>query len=480
MSLKSKTSLAIKWSTVFTVLETVCFVGFNIILYRLLLPEDYGLFAINNVLLVFMRMTQDMGLVATLVREEHFDSESFSTAFWAMLALALLLMTVTVLGAPYVSLFYRQPRLTGLLMSSSFCFVLIALASMHRVILIRNLDFKYIRSFGFVMGLANSVCAVLLAYLGFGVWSLVLGVLVSQLLNTVLYWLKVAWRPALCFNVQKFKGMLGFGVNVSGVKVVGFLKQYFDQLVIGKFLGITNLGVYSFGYKAMNRPLTQLSNVFLQVLLPAFSSVQAEPVRLKSGYLDLMHYIVCLVLPILVGIALLSTEIVQVIFGNKWLPAVPLIKFFCIASVFESLFQFNIILCHAVGRPATVFRIQSFLFVAYGLLLISFVSYGLQVVVKLVALTAFFSCLSLQVFVNRTLGLSVAEIGRALALPVIITIVMVVILFLGKEFAGFRAVALPMRLSLLVVLGATVYTGGMLLFNQARIREVWQLLRKTA
>ncbi|KJR43920.1 Polysaccharide biosynthesis protein [Candidatus Magnetoovum chiemensis] len=472
MSLTRKTASAIKWSMFFTVLEPLSTFVFSILLYHILKPEDFGLYAIVNISLAFIRMSQDIGLMSALIQRKDLDNLSMSTGFWGMFIFSIFLFIFTCAISRIIANFYNNEQLRLLIIVSSIIIIINALYSIHRIILLRELNIKLIRLFTFLTGIISSVVCLSLAYSGFGVWSLVWSSIISGFITMLLYWWRVQWKPEIEFKWEVFKDLLGFGFNSSGDKIIGFVKKYVDQLIIGKYLGMESLGYYSFGFKSMNRPLNIISNTFIQTLLPAFSLVQNENERIKRGYLKIIHYVSCMILPAMSGISVLAPMIIEFIYGEKWLPAVNTVRIFCIVGVTECFSSIASRLFYAKGLPQKKIKKNTYIFVLYLPLMIFIVKMGLIKIALLVAVTSLVIFIIIQISLNRIINISWYEFFKALSKPVLISFIMIFVVIIMKSSLANIRLSGHVSLFLLVFSGFVSYTVGIIFINGASIKEL--------
>ena len=479
MNLSNRVARAVKWSTVFTFLDPLAIFFINVFIYRYLNPEDFGLFAIVNMVLSFMRMAQDLGLNNALVQKKIITEDYYSTAFWSILAVSLLLFGLAYFIAPVVSLFYNNEILTSLITFTSISFLFHGLTSVPRAILTRALDLKRIRTITFIVGIINSTTALILAYLNYQVWSLVLASVFSLFISSILFWINVDWRPSFNFDKAKLKELLNFGIFISGTKLVSYIKKYIDQIIIGKFLGLEILGIYYFAFKAINKPLVIISGMFGNVLLPTFSIIQDNIVKLKSLYMKVINYSSYLIMPAMAIIFILAPNIISFVYGTKWESSVPIIRIICLAGIFESLYNSAVAVKFSLGKPKLIMIINILQTIVYVPLLLFAVKYSLEHIALVATVITFVGFITLQFFINQSLKIKLAEFIKILEKPIIIMLLLILMLGLYETIFSDGIETFIFDLILPLFIAFIAYSIMIIIFSKSILVDAYRLFIKS-
>jgi PST family polysaccharide transporter len=197
--------------------------------------------------------------------------------------------------------------------------------------------------------------SIALALCGWGVWALVAGTLAGHAAQMVLINLVCPFRPRLAFDKQGLKQCLGFGLNLTGFNIFNYFARHADNLIIGIFLGPVALGYYALAYKLMLLPRNSITNVVTRVLLPTFSRMQDDDERLAKAYLRTCGAIAFVTFPMMAGLAVVARPFVEVVLGEKWLPAVPLIWILAPIGAIQSVGSTQGQLFLAKGRTGWMF-----------------------------------------------------------------------------------------------------------------------------
>ena len=348
--LKLKTKRALVWSFLEAVgLRGVQFV-IGVILARLLLPEQFGLI---GMLAIFMAISQSLlssGFGSALIQKKEVTREDTSSVFYFNVAISILLASLLCLAAPWVSAFYKEPVLTRLTQAMSMVIVINSFALIQTTMLTRNMNFKIQTKVSLIASIGSGGIGVVMAYRGFGVWSLVGQQISLALFRAGLLWILNTWRPGLIFSIQSLRQMFKFG---SRVLVSGVLNQIFENIyhvVIGRFFNSTILGFYTRAKRMQDLPSLTLSTIVSRVTFPVFSSIQDDNVRLKRAFRKALALLVLINAPIMIGLAAVAKPLVLILLTEKWLPCVPYLQLLCVLGLLFPVHILNLNLLMAKGR----------------------------------------------------------------------------------------------------------------------------------
>jgi PST family polysaccharide transporter len=407
---------AVRWSAVSKYGAQGVHVVVSLVLARLLAPEYFGLLGMATVITGFVKVFKNLGFNTAIVQRKTTGPDLLSTLFWVNLAVCLVVAGVVAGIAPLAASMYQDPRVAPIVAVLAVNFVMAGFTMIPTALLTRQMAFHKL-AVREIAGIAvDGTTSIALALCGWGVWALVAGTLAGHAAQMVLINLVCPFRPRLAFDKQGLKECLGFGLNLTGFNIFNYFARHADNLIIGIFLGPVALGYYALAYKLMLLPRDSVTNVVARVLLPAFSRMQDDDERLAKAYLRTCGAIAFVTFPMMAGLAVVARPFVEVVLGEKWLPAVPLIW---ILAVFGALQAVTVVRGHlflAKGRADLHF--------AWGVI-ISFLSVcgffaGLPWGVRGVALAYVITSLTITVPAHRSAfklvkGLRLRDLGRALA-----------------------------------------------------------------
>ena len=289
-----------------------------IVLSRLLTPQDYGLLAMVAVVTNFSYPLRNLGLSNATIQKPDLSYEQVSTLFWVNVCLSVIITFLTILLAPGVARFYGEPRLTWITIGIAGSFIFSGLSMQHEALLKRQMRFLGLAVSDIASMLLGSTIAIFLAWRGFGYWALVTSQLVIGATYALGVWISCNWWPGLPAPNSGVRSMLRFGTNLTGNNIVNYLARNIDNLLIGRFWGANQLGLYSRAYQLLLLPLDQLSAPLDGVAVTALSRLADSPARYCQAYLRMLEKVAMATMPIMVFMIMTSDWLVRVALGPQW------------------------------------------------------------------------------------------------------------------------------------------------------------------
>lgn len=328
----------------------------TLLVARLLVKEDYGLFGMALVYTAFVDMLNELGFGATIVQKKELHEEDLHTLFWFGLATGLFFFGATYLLAPLVAAMFHQSALVDILRVLGINFIVTSLGMVPWNLLTREIDFKK-RSMAEVCGnVAGAACTLLLAFRGWGVWALVFGTLVRNSMITVQVYWQTGWRPKLDFKWHFLRSILNFSTHVMGSRLAWMMNEDSAPFIIGLTLGPSALGIYSLACRFTIDLSGRVLATINQVALPFYSRQQDEVEQLKGNYLKTVQFLCTLNLAVLMGMMLVADDLIPLVLTSKWIDAVPVIQLLCPAAVLLTINAPQSVVWIACGRATTSIR----------------------------------------------------------------------------------------------------------------------------
>lgn len=307
----------------------------NIALARLLRPEDFGLFAMVMSIVVFIQLFKDMGLSMATVQKAEINHAQVSTLFWFNIAVSLLLLLITLIFAPFIARFYREPKLSMITSWLACSFILSGLTIQHQALLRRNMRFGELATVEIVAAAIGILGAVLLAWGGAGYWALIAMPLLTNACLAAGVWLKTGWIPGLPKRKTGISNMLRFGLDVTGFEFLNYFARHSDNILLGRFFGAYVLGLYSKAYQIMMLPIVFIRQPLTTVAMPALSSMQQEPQRYRRYYMTLVSLLAILSMPLVVIAGVCAKSLIGLLLGQQWLGAVVIFQILAITAFLQ-------------------------------------------------------------------------------------------------------------------------------------------------
>jgi PST family polysaccharide transporter len=324
-------------------------------LARLVAPRDFGLIAIALVVVNFAALLSGLGLGPALVQRRDLRPEHVAVAFTLSAGFGMGLAALIALSAVPAAAFFDQPELRRILPVLALIFVCKGVEVTPNDMLTRELRFRaYYLTSTAAVALA-SAAGVVLAVAGLGIWALVGLSLVEAVVASVLAWVVAiragVWTPSFSMDRAALRDLLPYSSYVTMSLLVGYGQGNADNLLIGKLLGARPLGYYSLAYRTFLLPLQKFGEVVSATVFPALAAVRDDPQRLRQGFLRSSQYVALVFFPITVGIAVTAPQMVPVVFGRQWVPAVHTLQVLAMSGPLLSMTRLRGALCLAIGKP---------------------------------------------------------------------------------------------------------------------------------
>jgi O-antigen/teichoic acid export membrane protein len=427
----------------------------QIILARLLVPEEFGTVALLSVFISLANVFVQSGFNTALIQKKNADERDFSSVFYLTLAIAGLLYAILFISAPYIGAFYANTDLVPLLRVLSIVLFIGALNSIQIAVLSRNLDFKklFYSSFGGVI--ISGIVGISMAYMGFGSWALVAQQLSNQFFVAGILWFTVNWRPQLLFSMTRTAQLFSFGWKLLVSALINNLYQNSQSLIIGKLYTPAILAFFNRGQQFPSIIVTNIDGSIQSVMLPALSSQQDNVQRVKEMVRRSIVTSSFFVFPMMIGLAVIAEPLVQLLLTDKWLPCVPFLQISCATFALMPIHTANLQAVNALGRSDVFLKLEIIkLIVGLTILWVS-ISYGIYAI----ALGLFLSSI-LSTFINaypnlKLLNYSYSQQMKDIIPSLLLAITMGVVIYMLSIFN----LPGPIEMLIQTIIGGLFYFG---------------------
>lgn len=330
----------------------------SIILARILEPSVYGTVALVTVFTAILQVFVDSGLGNALIQKKNADELDFSSVFWFNIAVCSVLYIGMFFAAPLIARFYNIPELTLIVRVISLMVVISGVKNVQQAYVSRNMLFK--RFFYATLGgtLGAAVIGIWMAWAGYGVWALVAQMLFNLLVDTIILWITVKWRPKLMFSRQRLKGLFSFGWKLLVSSLLETVYNDLRQLIIGKIYTSEDLAQYNRGKQFPHLIVTNINTSIDSVLLPTMAAEQDSKERVRAMTRRAIQTSVYLMAPLMVGLAVCAEPVINLLLTEKWLPCIPYLRIFCITYAFYPIHTSNLNAIKAMGRSDLFLKLE--------------------------------------------------------------------------------------------------------------------------
>lgn len=358
-SLESRAVNATWWST----LEILARYGVQffvmVLLARLLTPADFGLIAMLLVFTSIGTLLVDSGFGAALIQRQQTTADDETTVFIFTIFIGVATAAVLVLTAPAIANFFKQPKLVDLTRAMALVLPLGAFAAVPDALLTMKLEFKARARAEVAASLCSGAVAVVLAWKGFGVWSLAWQSVVSIGIRGLLLWLYSGWRPRGRYRTASFRSLFGFGGYMLLSGLLSTVAVRLQSLMIGKLFDAQALGLYTLAQNTQSAPASFMGQVLNRVGLPVFSSIAHERHKLVSALRSSLRMAMFLFFPCMVGIAVVARPLIDLLYGTRWGAAAPILSILAISAALWPVHVLNLAAISAQGRSDLFFRLEA-------------------------------------------------------------------------------------------------------------------------
>ncbi len=448
--------------------------GSTLAVIRILDPADYGLFAMTQVVLVFLSFLNGYGLASSIVQADKLDPVRLRQAFGALLLLNGGLAALQFFLAPWAAEYYRQPIIADLLRLQAVIYLATPFIVLPEALMARNLEFKKTAIVNLLSAIVGAIVALGCAFSGLGVWTLVyaaIAIFWTQALGMFLAAKMFIWPS---FHFGGAGDMFKFGGTVMLAHIFWTVQSQSDVFIASRWLSPHELGLYAEALFLTTIFATKFVPPLNEVAFPAYSRIRSDPEALRYSFLKAVRLIMLIACPIYLGLAASATELVHVVLAEKWLPMAPIISVLALVMPLMTLQILFAPANNALGRPEISARVTMFGAFVMALSFWIGVRYGVMGlayawVAGMPLLTVFTFFLS-----KGHLGLSAGDLARALLPGLSAAIAMgAIVHFAAAALAPMPVIA---RLAVLLMLGAASYGGILFLFARSTLIELYQLI----
>lgn len=355
-SLKKKAVASSMWASVQQFGRMgISFVA-NLVMARLLTPEDYGAVGMLMVFVSLSMIFIDSGFGNALIQKPNPTEEDYSTIFFFNLMVAVVLYFVLYVTAPAISRFYDMDILTDMLRVLGLILIINAFSLIQNCRLRKQLNFKVL-TISFLTGqTVGAGVGIFMAYKGYGVWSLVMYDILDALIKTLMLWIQCKWKPKFVFRLSSLKELFRFGGFLLANGILMTLRRNVLAIVLGKLYSAKELGMYTQAKKVEHVPVHSISTIIGHVTFPVYSKLQDNTKHLRNVQQRSFNYIAFLSIPLLVLLMVVAEPLVLVLFTDKWVESVPYLQILCFAGIFYSLQEVNGNIVNAMGQSKLFFK----------------------------------------------------------------------------------------------------------------------------
>lgn len=371
----------------------------GIILARLLTPQDFGLVGIITVFIVISNVFVDGGFSSALIHRKNPKEVDFNTVFYTNILLSSFIYLLLFIFSEKIALFFNNTQLKDMIRLAGLNIILLSFSAIHRTIIVRNLNFKLLTLVSFIAVFISATVAIFLAYKGFGVYSLILRVLIGEVATIVLFWTLNKWRPKLEFSFTSLREMFAYGSNLLFANLLNSLHSNVFYFIIGKFYSPAQLGFYTRATTFRDLASSNISNTIKRVSFSTLTKIENQEEKVDK-YLFFRGITFLLSSTLMLILFFCAKEIIIILLSEKWLDSVWILKVLSTVGVFLTLYNIGLDYLAVEGKTKLLLKIE----ILGKLLIIPIIFIGFYTSFKI-----FIYCIIVQIVIMYCINLFVLK-----------------------------------------------------------------------
>lgn len=446
----------------------------GIVMARLLSPSDYGITALPGVFLAIAAVFQDSGMAGALIRKPEIEEKDYSTLFLYSIGMGILMYAALFFASPYIASYFETPVLIPLVRVTALTFLWGPITTVQYVILKRKLDFKTPTKISIATKIFSAIVGITMAYMGYGLWALVISGVLSGFLNLILIVWAVRWYPRTGWSNESFKYLWGYGNKMLASSLLETAYSNITPLFVAKYYSPADLGVYNRARNYAIMPSQNVTGVIQNVTFPVLSKMQDDDESLARNYRRMLKTTAFVVFPLMMLLAGLARPLIITMITAKWEACIILLQLLCFSLMWYPIHSINLNLLQVKGRTDLFFRLEVIKKIIGLSILVVTLPLGL-VVFCIGGIISSLVCLAVNTYyTGKLINVGYLKQMRDLFPTLLLSLVLFgVILALNQFISNYL-------LQILVggTVGSLVYLGGAFLFKFDELNDVKYMLKR--
>ncbi len=477
MDLRARVVSALRWSIIGRVISQIVTWAVTIYVIRLLAPEDYALMALVALILGLAELIRELGLSEVIIQRDNLNKDDFRTIFGLLISSHLVLLMLIYFIAPGMANFFDSERLELVVRVASVVLLIQIFGVIPCALLDRAMRFKWTSLVTLIGAVTSSLVVLGMVYAGFGVWSLVGGYIVGTVVSTIGFQIGEPYIKWPSFRFGRARSFIAYSSRVMGSKILYYFYTHADVVVVGKILGTTLLGYYTVSYNLATLPMNKITGILSSVGLSAYVQIKHDIPEIKSKFLYTIEINSLVFFPVLWGLSSVAGDFVPVVLGEKWIPSIIVLQLITLIIPMQMTGPLNSPIMLAIGRADLLM----------ARLLTNVICVPIAIAIGSIWWGLAGTCLGwivgflLAYYINLRrflpiLNCNLVEYGRVMAPAALMALVMYFVVAVTKVTV-LNSIDPIHRLYLSVLIGATVYSGLLLIFRRDAFVRILSLVK---
>lgn len=471
--LKQKTVKGLAWNSIQNLANHGIQFFLMLFMARLLGPKEYGIIGLTSVFLAISATFINSGFVSALVRKKDTTKDDYDTVFIFNMVISLFFFVLILIIAPYAADFYNEPILCPVLRVLALLLIINGLCAVQSTILTKDIDFKKKAKISVTQNIVSGIIGIIFAYLGYGVWALVIQALTSAAIQTTMLWTKTRWYPSFNFSLSSFKELFGYGSKMLASGLINVTYNQIYPIVIGKYFSPTTLGHYSRARHWSGLFSSNLTGILSGVAFPALAKIQDEEERLQSVYRRMIKTSCFVIFPSMFGMSAVAKPLVYVVIGEKWMFCAELLQIICFSAMWLPIHSLNLNLLQVKGRSDLFLKLEIIKKIFGVAILCVSIPLGIIAMCYFEILSSIIALIINTYYTGKLINVGFLKQMQDITPTLILSTVM-----FGAVFASIHYIDnYYTQLVVGIIIGAAIYLGGTYLLKFPELKEVITLYK---
>jgi len=456
VSLKQKTISGLLWSFIDNFSKQGITFVFGIIMARLLSPREFGLIGMVTIFIAISQSFIDSGFTQALIRKKDCSQADFSTAFYFNLAVSIFFYSSLFLAAGPISVFYEEPQLKMITRVVGIGLIINSFGIVQRARLTKRIDFKLQTKITIIASLASGLIGVIMAFKGYGVWSLVIKTLTGFAFTSFFLWLWNRWKPSFIFSLDSFKNLFSFGYKLLLSGLIDTFYRNVYLLIIGKYFSATELGFYTRADQFNKLPSSNITGIIQRVSYPVLSEIQDDIPKLKAAYQKMIKSTMFVTFVLMFGMAAIAKPMIIVLIGEKWLTSVVYLQLLCFVGMSYPLHAINLNMLNVQGRSDLFLRLEIIKKMLAIPVIVIAIFFGIKVMIIGMIINSVIGYFINSYYSGKQIGYSSVEQIRDIIPSFVLAAFMGLVIFIVGNFLEISDI---LKLGIQLIIGIVVTIG---------------------
>lgn len=448
----------------------------GIVMARLLSPSDYGITALPGVFMAIAGIFQDSGMTGALIRKEKIEEKDYSTLFIYSIAMGIFMYAVLFIASPWIADFFHTPILIPLIRVTALTFLWGPVSTVQYVILKRKLDFKTPTKISIATKIFSGVIGITLAYMGYGLWALVISGVLSSFLGLVIVAYVVKWYPKTGWSKDSFKYLWDYGNKMLASALLDTAYNNITPVFVGKYYSPADLGVYNRARNYAQMPSQNVTGVIQNVTFPVLSKMLNDDEGLARNYRRMIRTTAFIVFPMMFMLSALARPLILTMITAKWESCIILLQLMCFSLMWYPIHAMNLNLLQVKGRTDLFLRLEIIKKIIGLSILVITLPQGL-VIFCIGSIISSILCLVINTYyTGKLIDVGFLTQMKDLTPILLLSAVMYLAIYCTNSFIE------NMVLQIIIggIVGAFIYLGGAFLFRFEELNDVKYMLKRKA